>query len=136
MKPKYLLPITLEKNPFLVRTAQTDFEKLSLIVGSVFFAIGAGLFLFSDKIIGLVFIGIAFAGFAYSLVGFLSYLNAVKKNKEILFDPVKNLVSEKAGLKISNRHIAYMWMEGSTKTAGHRFSAQARKGKEFNVAIY
>lgn len=136
MTPKYTVSFDLESNPVHIRQLRTDFETLFLIIGAFFLVVGTPILLMVDAIPGIVFIVIGLGFIVPVVLGYIKFMASVKKNHSIFFEPVKTKISNETGLKISHANIAEMWMEDAVKTRGHRFRAQARKGKSFEVVIY
>lgn len=114
----------------------TELEQLAIWIGMVFAGIGGGLLALNHPTWAIAFGAIGVIILGYAVIGYLSFLAGVRKNKADFFDYIRTNVEQQTGIRMKNSTIALMWMEGPVKSKGHKFFAESRKGKEFTVKVY
>lgn len=136
MRPEFLIPVQLETYPNNIKVKMDERQSLSLLVGTVFIALGIFFFIINAIGAGAVFAGLGAIAVIYTLIGVIQYNASVKANKDDFFLLVRNKVSAASGVEISNAQLAKMWVDGKTKIGGYEVYAQGRQGKFFSVGIY
>lgn len=128
--------LVLPSLPAPFKVPLTEQEQLALWIGTALAGIGAALFYINQPIWAYGFGGVGLLVLGYGILGYIKFLNDVRKNKENFFKFIQNAVYEETGVKMKNSTIAHMWIESPAKSGGHKFFAESRKGKEFTLKVY
>lgn len=135
--PDNRIDIKLQGQPENIRTFLPALDQVFIGLGGLLVVSGVGVYLGHQGIIPSASLaGLGMALLLFVSFNILRFNHSVRKNRSILFTPVREKVLEAQKVKLSNSQIASMWCHEEVETGKHRMRFEHRQGSTFKVGIY
>lgn len=140
MKSEYIaverqFKMTLDKYPAQFDLISEESSFLAKIGFVVIILLGVLAITTKTILIPLILFPLPLALFIPLIRETISFYKGLRKNKEILIQPVKAKIKEEMGIELSSKGIATMWNYVPHKTHGKQYLISGRQGTTFFVVV-